>query len=66
MQKETFIPISKPSITELEIEYVTDAIRSGWVSSHGRYIDIFEKKFAEYCGTKYALTTSSCACQLRY
>lgn len=59
MQKETFIPISKPSITELEIEYVTDAIRSGWVSSHGRYIDIFEKKFAEYCGTKYALTTSS-------
>lgn len=58
-EKETFIPISKPSITELEIEYVTDAIKSGWVSSNGRYINIFEKKFAEYCGTNYALTTST-------
>lgn len=58
-KKKPFIPISKPSITEIEIEYVTDAIKSGWVSSNGRYISMFEKKFAEYCRTKYALTTSS-------
>jgi perosamine synthetase len=54
-----FIPISRPSITQQEIAYVTDAIRSGWVSSLGKYIDIFEKKFAEYVGVKYALTTSN-------
>lgn len=54
-----FIPISRPSITQNEIAYVTDAIQSGWVSSLGQYIDLFEKKFAHYCGTQYALTTSN-------
>lgn len=54
-----FIPISQPSITSLEIEYVTDAIKSGWVSSMGEYINRFEQEFASYCGTKYALTTST-------
>ena len=53
------IPISKPSISQKEIEYVTDAVKSGWVSSLGKYIDIFEKNFADYCGTKYAVTTSN-------
>ncbi|MFE1744073.1 DegT/DnrJ/EryC1/StrS family aminotransferase [Coleofasciculus sp. H7-2] len=53
------IPLSKPSITQLEIEYVNNAMNSGWVSSLGCYINEFEASFAEYCGTKYALTTSS-------
>ncbi|GLI54148.1 DegT/DnrJ/EryC1/StrS family aminotransferase [Thermodesulfovibrio yellowstonii] len=55
----SFIPISKPSITKKEIAYVTDAVRSGWVSSLGKYIDMFEEKFAAYCGTKYAVATSN-------
>jgi len=54
-----FIPISQPSITQKEIEYVTDAVKSGWVSSLGKYIDKFEEEFAKYCGAKYALTTSN-------
>lgn len=54
-----FIPISQPSIGKKEIEYVTDAVTSGWVSSLGKYIDIFEEKFAIYCGTKYAVATSN-------
>ncbi len=54
-----FIPISQPSIGEKEIAYVTDAIKSGWVSSLGKYIDMFEEKFADYCDTKYAVATSS-------
>jgi perosamine synthetase len=53
------IPISQPSITEKEIAYVTDAVRSGWVSSLGKYIDIFEEKFAQFCDTKYAVATSN-------
>ncbi|MGD2183144.1 DegT/DnrJ/EryC1/StrS family aminotransferase [Lusitaniella coriacea] len=56
---QELIPISQPSLTPLETKYVTDAIQSGWVSSLGEYIDRFESSFAEYCGTKYALTTSS-------
>ena len=53
------IPLSQPSITALEVACVTDAVESGWVSSRGEYIDRFEEIFADYCGTKYALTTSS-------
>tara|TARA_R110002049_G_scaffold303988_1_gene498768 strand:+ start:4653 stop:5747 length:1095 start_codon:yes stop_codon:yes gene_type:complete len=54
-----FIPISQPTITDKEINYVTDAIKSGWVSSLGRYIDLFEDNFASFCGTKYAVATSN-------
>ena len=54
-----FIPISKPSITQLEIDYVTDAITSTWVSSLGPYIDRFEAEFAKFCGTKHAVAVSN-------
>ena len=55
----SFIPISAPSITQKEIDYVTDAVRSTWVSSLGAYIDQFEEQFADFCGTRYAVTTSN-------
>ena len=41
--KMNYIPISQPSITQKEIDYVTDAVKSGWVSSLGEYVDKFEK-----------------------
>jgi len=54
------IVITKPSISELEIEYVNDAIRNGWGSKCYDYIYRFEKEFAAYQGQRYALATSSC------
>lgn len=59
-------PIYKPWITELELEYATDAIKSGWISSKGKYIDELESEFAEFVGTKYALTVcnGTAACHL--
>ena len=54
-----FIPVSRPSIGEKEIAYVSDAIASGWVSSLGPYIESFERGFAEFVGTNYALTASN-------
>jgi len=54
-----FIPVSEPTITDREIDYVCQAVKSGWVSSLGEYITKFEEKFAEYIGVKYALTTSN-------
>jgi perosamine synthetase len=59
-----FIPISQPSICEKEISYVTDAVKSGWVSSLGKYIYMFEEQFAIYCGTKYAVAISNGATAL--
>lgn len=53
------IPISQPKISQLEIDYVTDAVRSGWVSSLGRYVNKFEEGFAAFCGTRYAVSVSN-------
>lgn len=38
---------------------MSDAVRSGWVSSLGRYIEEFESAFASYCGSRFALATSN-------
>ncbi len=54
-----FFPISQPTITELEIKYVNDAITSGWVSSLGYYIEELEKEFAKFCGVKYTVLTNN-------
>ena len=48
-----------PSITQLEIDYVNDAVSSTWVSSIGSYIDKFERGFAEFCGAKYGIAVSN-------
>src|SRR3990172_2005051 len=54
------IPITKPSITGLEISYVNDAIRNGWGENCYDYICKFESAFAKYLGVNHALATSSC------
>jgi len=54
------IPINRPSITDLEISYVNDAIATGWGEKCYDYIYRFENNFSQYEGTKYALATSCC------
>jgi len=54
------IPINKPSITALEIKYVNDAIANGWGEKCYDYIIKFEKEFAKYQCSTFALATSSC------
>ena len=54
------IPINKPSITDLEIKYVNDAIRNGWGEKCYDYIHRFEEKFTKYQKCTYGLATSSC------
>ncbi len=49
------IPISKPIIGEEEIALVNNAVKSGWISSQGNYIQEFETLFANYCGTKHCV-----------
>jgi perosamine synthetase len=54
------IPINKPSITDLEISYVNDAIKNGWGEKCYDYINKFEEEFANYQSAKHSLATSSC------
>lgn len=54
------IQYTKPSITELEVEYVTDAARTGWGEQCYAYLQRFEAAFKTYLGSDYAIATSSC------
>jgi perosamine synthetase len=56
---DPFIPIAAPVIGQREIQYVTDAVSSGWVSSIGPYIGRFEQEFAHYVGVSHAITVSN-------
>lgn len=51
---------TKPSITELEVAYATDAARHGWGDQCYAYIHKFEELFKQHLGVKYAIATSSC------
>lgn len=44
-------------ISDLDIQYVTDAVSSGWVSSIGYYVERFEHEYAEFCGVKHCIST---------
>ncbi|MFI7078712.1 DegT/DnrJ/EryC1/StrS family aminotransferase [Micromonospora sp. NPDC049903] len=52
-------PVARPSITDLEERYVVDAIRSGWISSHGPYLREFEERFARRCAADAAVSTGN-------
>jgi len=54
------IPVSGPSITQKEIDYVADAAANAWYSNANMYNDRFEKAFAEYIGVRYAISLPSC------
>ena len=51
---------TKPSITELEVSYATDAARNGWGDKCYEYINRFEELFKQHLGVQYAIATSSC------
>lgn len=51
---------AKPSITDLEIAYVNDAVQNGWGDRCYDYLRRFERSFAERMDVRSALATSSC------
>ncbi len=51
---------TKPSITEREVAYATDAARNGWGDRCYEYVDRFEAAMREHLGVKHAIATSSC------
>lgn len=53
------IPVNEPLLGEKELEYVTDCVTTGWISSAGEYIDKFEEQWAAYCGRRYGVAVSN-------
>lgn len=48
-------PVYIPKISDLEKQYVNEALNEGWISSQGRFIKAFEEKFAEFIGIRNAV-----------
>ena len=52
-----FLPLHEPRFIGNEKKYLNDCIDSTFVSSVGKYVDMFEEQFAKKVGSKYAIAT---------
>lgn len=56
---EERLSLHEPNFKGHEWDYVKECIDTGWVSSVGKYVDVFEKKLAEFTGVQYAVATGT-------
>lgn len=49
------IPVNEPLLDGKELQYVSECIKTGWISSAGKFITEFEDKWAKYCGMKHGI-----------
>jgi dTDP-4-amino-4,6-dideoxygalactose transaminase len=56
--REDFLPLSRPSIAEREIEGVVSCLKSGWITT-GPLCKVFEEKFCELTQARYAVSLCS-------
>ncbi|MCX5907027.1 MAG: aminotransferase class I/II-fold pyridoxal phosphate-dependent enzyme, partial [Deltaproteobacteria bacterium] len=57
MQKRKRIHVSEPVFNGNEWKYLKDCLDTGWVSSVGKYVNLFEEKVAAYTGAQFAVST---------
>ena len=53
------IPVYKPYFNGKEKEYVNECIDSTWISSKGKYVELFEQKFSDYVGVDYGVAVTN-------
>lgn len=59
MDRRVRLPVAEPVLGDKELQYVTESVVSGWVSSTGPFVARFEDAFAKFCGTKHAIAMSN-------
>ena len=57
--EEKYIPLSVPNLKGNELNYVSDAIHSEWVSTGGKFISDFEEGIAKYVNVERAVACQS-------
>ena len=57
--KEEVIPLHNPLFIGNEKQYLNECIDSTYVSSVGKFVDIFEEKISEYTGSNFAVATTN-------
>ncbi len=53
------IQVMSPQLDGNELNYVTECLRTGWISSQGAFVKKFETQFAERCNMQHALAVSN-------
>ncbi len=56
--RNSFLPFTRPSITEAEIREVSEVLRSGWITS-GPRVAAFEKEFSTYVSAPFGIAVTS-------
>jgi len=54
------IPVAGPSITQKEVDYVADAVRTAWYGNANVFHERFERAFAAHSGRRHAVSLPSC------
>ena len=52
---EKFIPLHAPVISNKESIYVKDCLKTSWVSTAGKYVELFEEEVKKFTNSKYAI-----------
>lgn len=53
------IPVAEPDLDGNELKYVTECIKTGWISSVGSYVTKFEEEFSKYCNVKHGVAVAN-------
>lgn len=53
------IPVCTPYLAGNEKKYVNDCLKTNWISSAGKYVDLFEERFSRYCGRPHGIATTN-------
>jgi len=62
-RRTEFLPYAIPLIEQDDIDAVVDSLRSNWVTKGPKTVE-FEKRFAEFVGSKHAIAVNSCTAGL--
>jgi perosamine synthetase len=58
-ERSNLIPVSEPLIGDNVLPLVRECIETGWISSDGRFVQEFERKWSSYCGAEHGIAVSN-------
>ena len=58
-KRKLSIPVCEPLLDGNEQAYVLDCLQTNWISSGGKYLEMFEEAFSASCGAQYGVACSS-------
>jgi len=59
LNSKKFIPVAHPVFAGNEKKYVNECLDTVWISSAGKFIQLFEETFAKFCSVKHAIATNN-------